>query len=463
MIERLVLAREHGQRAVVAHRTNRLFGRRRHRRHQKLQIFLGVPKRLLQIEQRLRRPEISRCGRHIGRRSIGSGTRCLATIQISAGVANALELDPDLLDPLAIGFAGRELIFQLFVINNAALLEVDQKHLAGLQTPFVHDTTLGHGQNPSLGGHDHQSVVGDAIARGSQAVAVERRTDLATIGKGKRSWTIPRLHHRRMELVERTPAGVHQGVIFPGFRDHHHDGMRDRITRHHQQLEAIIKRGCIALAGIHNRIELAQIVAKNGRLHGALARPQPVVIALDRVDLTVVSDQSIRVSKRPFGERVGRKALMHEGKRRDNAGVSKIDVIATDLIAEQQAFVNDSTSAHRRHKVLATMGEIECLNRVARHLSDHVQLALERIGDHHIGTTPDEDLPDHGLCGAHGRRHRHRVIHGHIAPAEQDLTGRPNRPLEFLFTGEPRRIFFGQKHHANAVVTRWRQRDALRR
>ena len=128
----------------------------------------------------------------------------------------------------------------------------------------MHDTTLGHGQNPSLGGHDHQSVVGDAIARGSQAVAVERRTDLTAVGKGERSRTIPRLHHRCMELVERPPAGVHQGVIFPGFRDHHHDGMRDRITRHHQQLEAIIKRGCIALAGIHNRIELAQIVAKNG-------------------------------------------------------------------------------------------------------------------------------------------------------------------------------------------------------
>ena len=109
------------------------------------------------------------------------------------------------------------------------------------------------------------------------------------------------------------------------------------------------------------------------------------------------------------------------------------------------------------------MGEVECLNGVACHLANHVQLALKRIGHHDVGPASDKDLADHGLFGAHGGRHRHGVIHGHIAPAEQDLARRPDRPLEFLFTGKTRCVFLGQKHHANAVVTRWRQRDALRR
>ena len=179
----------------------------------------------------------------------------------------------------------------------------------------MHDTALGHRQNPCLGGHDHHPVIGDAIARRTQTIAVERRSDLATVGKGERSWPVPRLHHRRVELIERAPTRIHQGVIFPGFRDHHHDGMRDRITRHHQQFEAIIKRRRIALPGIHDRIKLAQILAENGRLHDALAGPQPVVVALDCINLTVVCDQSIRMGQRPFGEGVGREPLMHEGKR----------------------------------------------------------------------------------------------------------------------------------------------------
>ena len=54
-----------------------------------------------------------------------------------------VELDADGLDPLAIGLAVGELGLELGVINDAALLEIDQEHLAGLQPPLL-DLSLIH-------------------------------------------------------------------------------------------------------------------------------------------------------------------------------------------------------------------------------------------------------------------------------------------------------------------------------
>ena len=51
VVQRLVLVRQHGQRAVVAHRADALFAGLGHRREQELDVFLGVSERLLPIQE----------------------------------------------------------------------------------------------------------------------------------------------------------------------------------------------------------------------------------------------------------------------------------------------------------------------------------------------------------------------------------------------------------------------------
>ena len=55
-------------------------------------------------------------------------------------------------------------------------------------------------------------VVGDDVARRAQAVAVERRADLAAVGEGDRRRPVPRLHQRRVVFVEGAPLRIHQRV-----------------------------------------------------------------------------------------------------------------------------------------------------------------------------------------------------------------------------------------------------------
>ncbi len=119
---------------------------------------------------------------------------------------------------------GGKLPLDLGVVDDAALFEVDQQHLAGLEAPFADDLLLRHRQYPGLGGHDHMVVVGDDVARGPEAVAVQGRADLAAVGEGDRRRPVPRLHQRRVILVEGAALGIHQRVG-PGLRDQHHHRM----------------------------------------------------------------------------------------------------------------------------------------------------------------------------------------------------------------------------------------------
>ena len=83
-----------------------------------------------------------------------------------------VDLDAQVLNPLFVRTAISQARFELFVINHAALFQVDQEHLARLQAPFAHDLIFRHWQHTRLRTHDDQVVVGDAIARWAQAVAV---------------------------------------------------------------------------------------------------------------------------------------------------------------------------------------------------------------------------------------------------------------------------------------------------
>ncbi len=276
MIQGLVLLREHRERRVVAHRAHRLLAGERHGQQLELEVLLRVAEGLLPVEQR--------DGGLERRRLLG---------------LDLVELHANALDPFGIGLRGRERLLQLLVIDDAAFLQVDEEHLARLQAPLLDDAVLGHGQAAALRAHDDKVILGDDVARGPQPVAIERRADAQAVGEGDRGGPVPRLHHGRVVLVERAPARVHQRVVFPRLRDHHHHRVRDRVAAHDEQLERIVEGGRVRLAVVDQRPDLAEVRAEHGARNRALPRADPIHVAAHRVDLAVVADHAERVREIP--------------------------------------------------------------------------------------------------------------------------------------------------------------------
>ena len=244
VVQRLVLVRQHRQGRIVAHGADAFFAVGRHRAHQELQVFLGVAEGLLAVEQGF--VEVARAG-------VGADRHL-----------DGVELDAHVLDPLAVGPGAGELVLQFFVVDDAALLEIDQEHLARLQAPLLDDAVLRNGQHTGLGGHDHQIVIRHAVARRAQAVAVQRGADLLAVGEDHGGRAVPGLDHGGVVLVERAAALVHALVLFPGLGDHHHRGVRQRVARHRQQFQRVVEGGGVALVLEADGVELLQVVAQDG-------------------------------------------------------------------------------------------------------------------------------------------------------------------------------------------------------
>ncbi len=161
--------------------------------------------------------------------------------------------------------AGGDLGFEFLIRDDAALLKVDEQHLARLQAPLLHDVFFLHRQNARFRRHDDDIVLGDEIARRTQTVTVERRADLSAVGKRHRSRTVPRLHHRRVILIKCATFAIHQRIAGPGFRNEHHRGMRQRIAAHGQEFERVVETGRIRLAVIGDRPQLGNVITKQRR------------------------------------------------------------------------------------------------------------------------------------------------------------------------------------------------------
>ena len=403
VVEQLGPVRERGDRRVGAHRADRVVAVARHRLEEELRCPPGCS----------RRPAAGRAG-STGR-SARAGDRRLGRVR------QLRELVLRLFQPRLVGVLGGELLLDLVVVDDAAFFEVDQQHLAGLQPPFADDLLLRHRQHAGLRGHDHMIVVGDDVARRPQAVAVERRADLAAVGEGDRRRPVPRLHQRRVVLVEGAPLRVHQRVG-PRLRDQHHHRVRQRIAAaDDQQFQRVVEAGGVGLAGPISGTILSRSAPSSVRRHRLAARRHPVDVAAHRVDLAVMADEPVRVRQPPRREGVGRKALMHQRQRRHGQRVAQIVVEAADLRRQQQALVDHGAGREGRHVEVraAPAGRARSASAddaVQHLLADRQDLALERVLVGDVGARRDDRLgdPRHRLDdrraepGRVDRRHRAR-------------------------------------------------------
>ena len=111
-----------------------------------------------------------------------------------------------------------------FVVrNNPALLHIDEQHFARLQTPFFDDFFFRRRQHTHFRGHNQAVIRGHIMAGRTQAIAVQRGTDLAPIGEvRRRASLVPSVPHY---IRKPRDVIVHQRIAGPSFGYQHHHGV----------------------------------------------------------------------------------------------------------------------------------------------------------------------------------------------------------------------------------------------
>ena len=200
-------------------------------------------------------------------------------------------------------------------------------------------------EHADLGGQDDEAVVGDPVARGPQAVAVEDRADLGAVGEHDAGGAVPGLHQRGVELVERAAGRVHLGVVLPRLGDHHQHRVRQRAPAHVQQLEHLVEgrrvrgtRACRSGRAARGRPGIRSEASSASRARIQLRLPMTVLISplwamnrngwasgqlgnvlVEKRECTTASAEAIRSSTQVGEELVelvgGQHALVDQGAR----------------------------------------------------------------------------------------------------------------------------------------------------
>ena len=287
--------RQHRQRGVDAHRADRLLAGQRHRREQQPQVLLGVAERLLPPQHRL----------VIGPLGVGAG--------------QILDVDQVLAQPVGVraaAAASSRLISSSPTMRPGGGVDRAASCRAAAD-PCSTIRSGGMSSTPTSDAMITQVVGGDAVARRPQAVAIEHRADQRAVGEGDRRRAVPRLHQRRVVLVERPHRRIHRRVAGPRLRDHHQHRVRQRSARPSPGTRARCRTSrCRCRPGGSP----AAPCAGRRRARVDCSRPSrariQLTLPLQRVDLAVVGDVAVRVRERPRRERVGREALVHQRQRR---------------------------------------------------------------------------------------------------------------------------------------------------
>ncbi len=140
----------------------------------------------------------------------------------------------------------RELLLDLGVAQDAAGGGIDGDHLAGAEAAFFHDGVVVEDDGADFRAERDDAVVGDLVARGAQAVAVEAGADGHAIGEDEAGGAVPRLIEAAVVLVEGLQLGRHAFLGAPRGRHEHGHGVEHAAAAHHERLEGVIELGGIA-------------------------------------------------------------------------------------------------------------------------------------------------------------------------------------------------------------------------
>ena len=243
--------------------------------------------------------------------------------------------------PLRVGLAEAEPILDFLVGDNPAFHGIHQEHLPRLEAALHFDVFGWNLQHARFGSHHDRVVLCHDVAPGPQAIPVEHRTDYTSVGERHRRRTIPRLHQRRVVLVESPLLRLHVRIAGPRLRNHHGHHMRKFASSLEQQLHGVVEIRGVAAVRRNDGTQFLDVVPKQRRPQHRLPGAHPVHIAPQRVDFAVVCHVPVGMRELPAGKSIRRKALMDQTKRAHHIGIGELDVEIRYLRRQQQSFVHN--------------------------------------------------------------------------------------------------------------------------
>ncbi len=346
--------------------------------------------------------------------------------------------------PLAVGLPLRVIFLALLVGDDALLLRVHKENPPRLQPALLHDMLRRDVEHAHLRGQNQPVVVRDVIPGRAQSVAVEGRPDHISVGEQNRRRAVPRLHHRRVVMVEILPFLVHERVMLPWLRNRHHHGERQIHAVHVQELERVVQHRGIRACFLNDRVDFVEILLHDRRIHGLLAGKHTVDIAADGIDFAVVRDHPVRVRAVPGRRGVGREAGVHDGDRSPVRLALQILIEAPQLAYQEHSLVDHGAGGQRT--------DIGVLRALLEFAADDIQSAVELNSLLHVLWPSDEALADAGHA-VPCRRTENIRIGRNLPPSEEGQALLFRDDLQHPHGKGPLQSVLRQEAHSDAVIS----------
>ena len=200
-------------------------------------------------------------------------------------------------------------IIDLLGLQQLARVGIDHEYLAWPDTTLGDDIFITIAVGAHFRGQGNKAVLGGHPARRAEAIAVEQADCVTTIGQHDTGRSVPGLHVHGVIFVEGLQVRVHRLYVLPGRRYQHAQRTGHIDPTGEQHVEHVIQAGRIRASPVYQRCDIANI----GQLVGIECRCsgfRPVAVAIYRIDLTVVRQQTERLCQRPTRHGIGRKPLV---------------------------------------------------------------------------------------------------------------------------------------------------------
>jgi hypothetical protein len=147
-----------------------------------------------------------------------------------------------------------------------------------------------------------------------------------------------------VKFVEGAPLLVHERVLVPGFRDHHHHRVLDRPAAHGQQLESVVELRGVRARLVEDGHQLRDVVTEMRTAELGLASAHPVDVPAERIDLAVVCRHPEGLGEVPAGQDVGGETRMDQRQRRCHPLVDEVWIKTRELRRGEHSLVNDGAA-----------------------------------------------------------------------------------------------------------------------
>ncbi len=140
--------------------------------------------------------------------------------------------------------------------------------------------------------------------------------------------------------------GLFQGFgFFPCLRDQQGFDLWQFAMRADQNFEHPIQGCGIRATGLNNRFDVIDIGTQLRIIQLGFVAFHPVDVAVDRIDLTIMGQNTERLGQRPAGECIGRIALMVDRKIRREPLVIQIRIERGQLFCQEQSLIDHRSTA----------------------------------------------------------------------------------------------------------------------